>query len=272
MKKPFFALVLFAAVFPVFAQRLPTVGILPFEAGAGVSAADAGEAARMITAELTSWRTMTILTGADAEGAEYLVRGAVSRQNNQFVITAVTTETRSGKDLNTSREQAAALAAIPLVSLCAKIVENVPYPNFLLGKWRSTINMPDGPLTCVMEFRSNRTVRVEQFDTWEHSGTNSLKYQAIGTGTYTYVGYLRRTITIDRREISSDATVGISLTLEDALPAYASVNAGGLRVLFNEERNSFELSYGGIPCGNNHTGPAVYPSARVYYTRFTKIQ
>lgn len=273
MKRLFFVLALFIAVFPVFAQRLPTVGIQPFEAaGSGVSARDAGEVTRLVTAELASWRTMTVFSGSEAARAEYLVRGEVSRQNGQITVTAATIDTKTGKALNTAREEAATLGAISVVSLCAKIVENVPYPNFLLGTWRSTIQMPDGPVTCVMEFRQNRTVRVAQFDTWEHSGTTSLKYQGIGSGTYTYAGYLRRTITIERREILSDATVGISLSLEDALPKYTSVSAGGLRVLFNESRNSFELSYGGIPCGDNYTGASIYPSARVFYTQFTKIE
>jgi hypothetical protein len=114
-------------------------------------------------------------------------------------------------------------------------------------------------------------VRVEQFDTWEHNGTDSLRYQAIGTGTYTYVGYMRRTVTIGNQQILADATVSINLTLEDALPRFGSINAGGLRVLFNDDRSSFELVHGGLPCGENFSGPSIFPSRNVSYTRFTKI-
>lgn len=273
MKKTAALLAFFITVFPAFAQRLATVGILPFEArGAGVRAEDAAEVTRLVIAELGSWGTITVLGDDSAKNAEYLVRGQVSRQNNQIVITAATSEAGSGRVLNTAGERGAALGGISIVSLCAKIVENVPYPNYLLGKWRSTVTMPDGTLACVMEFRPDRTIRVERYDTWEHRGTDSLKYQAIGRGNYSYAGYLRRAVTIERREISSDATVGIYLTLEDALPKYASISAGGLRLLFNDSKTGFELVYGAMPCGDNYSGPRIYPSGRVFYTQFTKIE
>jgi hypothetical protein len=157
-------------------------------------------------------------------------------------------------------------------SFCAKVAENIPFPNYLLGKWRSTIDMSDGPVTCILEFLSDRTIKVEQYDTWEHNGTNSLKYQAIGTGTYTYAGYLRRNVTIGGRTIQTDATVGINMSLEDALPKYEVIGVGGLRVLFNESKSSFEFVSGALPCGDNFTGPSIYPNKAVYYSRFNKIQ
>ena len=276
MKKAVFVSILFVTALLAFAQgtpRLSTVGILPFEtSGAGLSAGDAAEATRLVTAELSSWGLITILPADQARSGEYLVQGQISRQNNQIVLTAATSETRSGRTLNTSKEQAPALGAVSMDSFCAQIAENIPFPNYLLGKWRSTIDMIDGPVTCIMEFRSDRTVRVEQYDTWEHNGTNSLKYQGIGTGTYTYAGYLRRTVTVGDRQIQADATVSINLTLEDALPKYTSVSSGGLRVLFNDSKSAFELAAGAIPCGDNYSGPSVYPNESVFYTKFTKIQ
>ena len=278
MKKAGFIFILLITAFSVSGQgtpvpRLSTVGILPFEAsGTDISANDAGEATRLVIAELGSWGTMTVLEGDQARNGEYIVRGNISRQNNQIVLTATTFDAKAGKTLNSSKEQASALNAIPMEAFCGQISENIPYPNYLLGKWRSTISMIDGPVTCILEFRSDRTVRVEQFDTWEHKGKDSLKYQAIGKGTYSYAGYRRRTVALGGRQVQSDATVGINLTLEDALPKYNTVSAGGLRVFFDESRNSFELSYGGIPCGDNFSGASVYPSANVYYTKFSKIQ
>jgi hypothetical protein len=121
-----------------------------------------------------------------------------------------------------------------------------------------------------LEFNPDRTIRIERYDTWEHAGANSLRYQAIGSGTYTYVGYLRRMVTIDRRQIQSEATVNITLTLEDALPHLTTINARSLRVLFNDEKTSFEIVYGGLPCGENYSGSSVYPSREVFYTSFTK--
>jgi len=272
MKKVWLALIIFVFTLPIYAQRLATVVIMPFEvSGPGLSANDAGEITMMVITELKSWGTINILPEGEAGNAEYIVKGQMVRQNNQLVVTATTSEARSGRALNNSREQAPNLAALSMVSLCAQIAENVPFPNYLLGKWRSTIETIDGPLNCILEFRSDRTIRVEQYDTWEHSGTDSLRYQAIGDGTYSYAGYLRRTVTIERREIQSDATVGISLDLEDALPKYTSLSIRSLRVLFNNDRNNFELVYGALPCGENHSGPSVHPSKDLFYTRFSKI-
>ena len=278
MKNRVFGFFFFLLTFSAFAQsvpstRLPMVGVMPFEAsGAGVTAADAAEATRLIINELVSWELMNVVSGGDAGNAEYLVRGQISRQNNRIVLSATTTLVSSGRNLNSSREEGTQLSAISMESFCAKITENVPIPNFLLGKWQSTINMVDGPITCIIEFLSNRTVQVQQYDTWEHNGTDSLKYQGFGTGTYTYAGYRRRTVNVGGRNIYSDATVGVSLTLEDALSLYESVNVTGLRVLFNDSRTSFEFVSGALPCGQNKSGPSVYSSENVFYTTFSKIQ
>ena len=278
MKKTVIVFVFFISVLSVFAQsastvRLPAVGIQPFEiSGTGVTEADAAEATRLVIAELSSWEAMNILSGDQARTAEYLIRGQISRQDNQLVLSATTVDNRTGRTLNNSKEQASALREVNMESFCAQVSENIPYPNYLQGKWRSTIEMVDGPVICILEFRSDRTVRVEQFDTWEHNGTNSLKYQAIGTGNYSYAGYRRRTVSVGGRQVVTDATVGVNLSLEDSLPKYKTVSSSGLRVLFDDSKTSFELSYGGIPCGDNFSGQQVYPSANVYYTKFIKIQ
>lgn len=274
MKRLGFVLFFLVSGLSVFAQKLYTVGILPFEAsGDGVTDGDASEATRLVIAALASCDTLTLLSGDQAKDGEYLVQGQVSMQNNQIVLSAATSEARSGKVLNTSKEQALSLAAVSMFSFCTQLTSYVPYPNYLLGRWQSTINMIDGPVTCILEFRSDRTVRVQQYDTWEHNGTNSLKYQAIGTGTYSFSGYhLRPAITVDGQRIQPDAAMGINLTLEDALPKYSSVSRSGLRVLFDDSKTSFELVNGGFPCGDNYTGPSVYPGASVFYTRFTKVQ
>jgi hypothetical protein len=272
MRKVFFVFALFLTAYAISAQRLPTVGILAFTAGAGMSEADAAEAARQVTEELSSWGAMTVYSGDRAEEGEYLVRGQVSRQNNRVVLSGTTSIAGTGRSLNNSREEASTLSAISFVSFCAQLAENIPFPNYLLGTWRSTIDMIDGPVSCVLEFRSDRTIRVVQYDTWEHNGTNILKYQGIGTGTYTYAGYLRRTVTVNGRNLQSDATVGVNLNLEDTLPKYASLNEGNLRLLFDEGRVNFELVSGNLPCGDNYTGPSVYPNENIFYTRFRKIQ
>ncbi|MCL2129951.1 MAG: hypothetical protein FWH35_06315 [Treponema sp.] len=276
MRNKIFILLYMISSLAVFAQvtvRIPTVGILPFEtSGTGVNAGEAGEATRLVVSELASWGFMTILEGSQAESAEYIIKGQITRQNNQVILSAVTSESRTGRNLNNSTERGASLSAISIESFCTSLTENVPFPNYLAGKWQSTINMTDGPVTCIMEFLSNRTVKVEQYDTWEHDGTNSLKYQAIGEGSYSYAGYRRRTVNISGREILADATIGINLSLEDALPKYTAISRSGIRVLFDESKNSFELVNSGFPCGDNNGGASVYSSASVAYTRFTKIR
>ena len=276
MKKYFPVVLMFITAVLAYSQgtpRLSTVGILPMAiSGSGVSDGEAARATEMITSELDSWGTMTILPGDRANSAEYLIRGQISRQNNQIILTAATTEARTGRLLNNSKIETQALDAAAIESFCEQITENVPYPNYLLGRWQSTINMIDGPVTCIMEFRSDRSVRVTQFDTWEHNGKNSLKYQAIGSGTYTYAGYRRRTINVGGKAVQADATIGVNLTLEDALPKYSTVSRTGLRVLFDENTVNFELVNAGIPCGDNYSGPSVYPAESVSYTKFTKIQ
>lgn len=272
MKKLLFILTLFlTAVFSSHAQRLTTVGVLPFERPAGISEADAAEAARLLIDELSSWGTLAILPEDQAERAEYIIRGRIARQNNLIVLSAETVQARTGRVLNASREEAAALHTIDIFSFSAQVAENIPFPNYLIGRWMSVIPTSYGPLTAILEFRANRTIVVERYDTWEHNGTNSLRYQAIGTGTYTYAGYLRRNVTIGGRTIQADATASISLTLEDALSEFTNINAGGLRILFDDDRNSFTFTNGSLPAGNNFSGHQVHPTQRIAYTQFTRL-
>ena len=274
MKKIFFVFFFSMITFSIFAQRIYSVGILPFEAadetvGLGLAA----EATRMVIAEVSPITTLTILTDEQADNGEYLVNGQLSLQNNNLVITATITQASTERILNTVREQAASLSAISMFSLCAQLTDYIPYPGYIVGKWQSTIDTIDGPVICIMDFRSNRTVAVERYDTWEHNGTNSLKYQAIGTGSYSFVGYhLRRSIIVRGQRTLTDAAFGINLTLEDALPKYKTVNSVGHRIVFDDSRSAFELVNSGIPCGDNKTGPSVYPGAELFYTKFTKIQ
>jgi hypothetical protein len=137
-----------------------------------------------------------------------------------------------------------------------------------LGKWKAQIDMPDGPLTCILEFRSNGTISVEQYDTWEHRGQNALRYQGFGTGTYSFWGYARRII----RGSSVDGFVTINLTLDDTLPKYTAISHTRVNYGFNEDRTVFQLVDGGFGCGDNYSGPSVYPGEHVAYAIFTKIQ
>ena len=271
MKRIFFVFLLMTVVlFGVFAQRIPVVGINPIEASAGVTAADASNITRQITTELNSWGTLDVVQGAS--GAEYIITGSLYRQGNNYVLSASTTDAATNRVLNEYREEATAISGISIISFCAKAVDRVPLPNYLLGKWQAEITMPDGPVVCIIEFKSDRTVDIERYDTWEHKNNNALRYEGYGSGTYSYAGYANRTVTINSQQVRIDATVNVNLELEETLPAQTRVNQTGMSLVFNSERTSFEFVSGSFLCGRNYDGPSVYPSDTIVFTRFVKIR
>jgi hypothetical protein len=281
MKKILLISVFLAAAFSVFAQRISSVGLFPFEIfvdreHSEVSASEAADATSQVINILNTSGTLTLLTGDRAGSAEYHIRGRISRlsaQNNQFVLAATTSEASSGRTLNSSRAQVSALDAASIFSFCTQVVSNIPYPVHHVGRWQSVIDTVDGPIMCIMEFMPDRTILVERFDTWEHKGTNSMRYQAIGTGTYSFAGHhLYRTFNAGGKQIQGNATFGIDLALEDSLPKYKIIHVTTMAFLYNEAKTGFELVNAGIPCGDNFSGPSVYPGSEVFYTVFTRIR
>jgi hypothetical protein len=261
----------------VYAQRIPSVGILPIQAAPGPLSTAAANLTRQVVEELSSWGTLSILTDGQAAGAEYVVRSTLVRQGNLVILSAETTEASTGRKLNDSAEQAPNVNDISVFNFCTKVVENVPFPNYLLGKWQSTISLADGQITCIIEFKTNRVVEVEQYETWERRQNNALKYEGYGSGSYGYAGYSRRAMTVPdgrggSRQIMVDATISVNLKIEEALTEYTTVNQGGLRLLFDDTRNSFEIVSGGLPCGRNYDGRSDNLTERLFFTRFTKIR
>jgi TolB-like protein len=263
---------LIAVVGSAFAQRAPVVCVTQFEAsGTSVTDNDAANITSQVISELLSWGSLEVVR--DEASANYIVRGTLSRQGNVFVLTAQTFDARSGRRLSESREQAAVIADISIFTFCTKVVEEIPLPNYLLGTWQSTLNLPDGPVVCIIEFKSDRTVSVERYDTWEHRQNNALRYEGYGTGTYSYAGYFtRRTVTVNSQQVQVDATANINLRLEETLPEQTTVNQSRLNLVFNGDRNYFEIAGGALPCGRNYDGPSVYPSAVLGFSQFTKIR
>ena len=254
-----------------YAQRIPVVGITVFETTGTVTPADAATVTRMIITELSSWGTINVIESAN--GAEYVIRGTLSRQGSSFIVTASTTEVSTNRILNEYREQGASVREFPAFSFCMKAVDRVPFPNYLLGRWQSTLNMPDGPVVCIIEFKSDRTVFVERYDTWEHRQRNALRYEGYGTGTYSYAGYfVRRNITVNSQQIQIDAMANINLTLEETLPEQTAVNQTRLGIIFNGDKSTFEIAGSSLPCGRNYDGPSIYPSEYLGFSRFTKIK
>jgi hypothetical protein len=273
MKRAFlFLFFLTFALGAVFAQRTPVIAILPFEAiGGRATPEEASRITSQVVSELRSWGSLNVLQTEG--GAEYIVRGTLSRVGNDYILSADTIEAKSKKKLNESTEQAASLAGLSVFSFCSNIVQSVPLPNYMLGTWQSTINMPDGPVVCIVEFKSDRTARVERYDTWEHRKNNSLRYEGYGTGNYSYAGYfVRRSVTVDSKPVPIDAMASFNLTLEETLPEQTSVNQNRLGIQFNADKNVFDIIGGSLPCGRNYDGTTVYPSSYIGFTHFTKIK
>ena len=206
-----------------------------------------------------------------SQGADYIIRGTVVRQGNNYTVAGATVNASNDRVLNEYVEQIP-VSNIQVFTLCARAVERVPFPNYLLGTWQATINMPDGPVVCIIEFKNDRTVHVERYDTWEHRERNALRYEGYGTGTYTYIGYANRNITVNGQPVRIDATFGIALSLEETLPDQTNVNLTGLSVAFNADRNAFDIVNGTLPCGRNYDGPSVHPSEHLGFSRFAKIR
>jgi hypothetical protein len=265
----FFLLV--SVIGAVYAQRIPSVGVVVFDLGGGsVTTTDAINMTNQVIAELSSWGTLNIIRGA--EGAEYVIQGTLSRQAMNYVISASTTNAGNQQVLNVFTEQASTLNGISILSFCAKAVERVPLPNYLLGTWQSTITMPDGPVVCIIEFRTDRSARVERYDTWEHRQMNALRYEGYGTGSYSYAGFANRIVTIRSQQVRIDATIGVNLRLEETLPEQTAVNQGGLHIIFNSDKTAFDILNGTLPCGRNYDGPSIHPSTSLGFSSFIKIR
>jgi hypothetical protein len=237
--------------------------------GGGVTAAEAVNVTNRVVSELTSWGTINVSQGS--AGVEYIIRGTISRQGNSFVLQGQTIEAATERVLNEYREQVD-VNNISVLTYCARAVERVPFPNYLLGTWQATINMPDGPVVCIIEFKSDRTVTVERYDTWEHKQLNALRYEGYGNGTYSYAGFANRVVTVNAQQVRIDATVNIRLILEETLPEQTEVNQTGLFLVFNSGRSAFDIVNGALPCGQNFDGPSVYHSDTIGFTSFTKIR
>jgi|GEM_PF-949867 len=259
-----------------FSQEVPirTVGVMPFEVyGEYVTTADATQATSMVVSTLGTSVTLAVLTGAQAGTAEFLVQGQISGGGSgPVILTARLTEAGSGRLINTARSQAATLGAISIFDFCVQIADFIPFTNFLLGRWESTLQMVDGPVSAILDFRPGGVVIIEKYETWEHNGSHSLRFHAIGTGTYSFFGHhLPRTFSAAGRTVNTNASMNITLTLEDALPEFTQISANGLLLLFDSDRRNFELLNAGLPFGINLTGASVYPSARIFYRNFTRL-
>jgi hypothetical protein len=280
MKRILITTIFLCAVWPVFSQRLFSVIILPFEAPVrGVSAAETASLRKQVIDEVLSWENIIVLDDSDAASADFYVQGQIIIETNLVALAGTTFDAKTDKPLTSYREQAADMKALSdrIFSFCSQMAKPIPLPNLLLGKWISTIEKNDGPLTCLLEFKSNRIITVERYDTYEHRQGNALTYQGIGNGTYSFGPQIRRTITIrdtlgTLRDSLVDGAISVNLQMEDTLPKYETLNTNRISLIFSNNNNHFELLTEGFPCGENFDGASVYPNRTMIYTQFTKIQ
>ncbi len=284
-KKPVFIIVLFVSLFlfpgRISSQELSSLVVFVFEvSGTGLKPEDGEAITRRCIDEIRSWGTVTVLDESQAGNADYVVRGKLSRDRNGLTLSAVTLEGKTEKNLVSAKEQASTMEELngKLFDFCIQIVQPVPFPNYLIGKWEASIPVGGSPLLCRLEFKSNRTVVVERYDTYEYQTGSVLKYEGYGNGSYTYIGRIRRVMAFRDsrgnvyRESPVDGSLSISLTLKDALPAYTPFSSSRLYLVFDEGRSGFELVSSGLPCGENNGGPSVYPQKNLAYTKFVKIE
>jgi hypothetical protein len=280
MKKISFAVIFCCAVLPVFSQKIFGVVIFPFETPErGVSANDAASIRKQIIDEIVSWGSIIVLEETEAGSADFYVQGKITLDNNLVALTGTTYDAKTDRPLNSYREQAANMSALSghIFSFCIRMAESIPLPNLLAGKWMSILEMNGGSLTCIVEFKPDRTISIERYDTCEYSRGNALTYQGFGAGTYTYNPQARRIMTIESsegvvRESPVDGSVSLSLTLEDTLPPYNSLNTNRVRLVFGSNNDSFELLNAGLPCGSNFDGLSIYPARTFAYIHFIRIQ
>jgi hypothetical protein len=274
------AILLLGIVLPAFSQRVSSIVILPFEViGRGVSNIDAVSITKQVVSEISSWGTIAVLEEKEAATADYVVRGQLSVDNRLIALTATTYVARDNRPLTSHRVQAENVRGLSsrIFNFCIQMTEPIPLPNYLLGKWMSTVDLNDGNLTCILVFGEDRTIKIERYDTYEHRQGSSLVYQGFGTGTYTYHLQVRKMETIQdlsgaSRETAVDGSVMVTLTLEDTLPSFSSLRTERIKRVLAANNNGLERLTAGFPCGDNFDGPSVYPETHIAYTQFTKIQ
>jgi hypothetical protein len=276
MKKISMAIFFLWMALPVFSQRVSSVFVFPFEViGRGVYNIDATAITGQVESEISSWGTIAVLEEKAAGAADYVVRGQLTVDNRLIALTATTYVVKDNKPLTSHRIQAENVRGLSsrIFAFCTQLMEPIPLPNYLLGKWTSTVALDDGTLTCILVFGENRAVTVERYDTYERRQGNSLIYQGYGTGNYAHNVQIRKMEIIQdlsgaSRETGVDGSVTVALSLEDALPNYYSLLTERIKLAFSADHNGFELLTAGFPCGDNFDGPV----AHIAYTKFTKIQ
>ncbi len=251
----------------VFSQDLSSLAVFVFEVSdnSALKAEDGEALTRRCIDEIISWGALIMLDESQAENADYVIRGTLSQTRNRITLSAETFNGKTEQSLASVKTEASSMEELyeKLFDFCINITQPIPFPNYLVGIWETSIPVEGSPLLCRLEFKSDRTVIIQRYDTYEYHSASVLKYEGYGRGNYTYFSRIQQGSTVN-------ALLGISFTLEDALPAYTSFSGSRMSLVFDEGRTSFILSGAGLPCGENNGGTSVYPQKNMFYTHFVK--
>jgi len=249
-----------------FSQELIIV-VAPFDVRAGFSRNDAETIEYLLINELSKSKTIKVLDQSDAMfretirrmqfelsdwsnpkkvadfgkalNANAVVLGRVMTLGNELIlairINDLNTEIKAANDMVfTSVSEVRG----KLPAFTGEVVNNLPKPpvgNPFIGSWRSTITSNGLTLICILDFYSDGSINVEQYDTNRvtrglagMSHSNKAK-KGKGYGTYSY------------RESGNGVTADILLTISGVSSEFTAVTA---RASFSQNSpNQFTVDY-----------------------------
>jgi len=204
MKRLLFLLVFSLLGYIIYAQHLPVVAVEPFDFMGGITQDEALVATELFRNELASTDRIIVVDRdhfdrifaqmqfqrsdwansnrvaqfGRALNAGFIIRGQLMKMGGAIYIT------NSMIDVNTTQSVATARAQIGnmgeffriLTSYSAQLINQIPPPNFFIGRWQSVQTNPNR--TLILEFRANGSIIVEQFQ-YSHQAITSMVHTPV---------------------------------------------------------------------------------------------
>jgi TolB-like protein len=197
MKKSFFAVLFVLFGVAAFGQGFSTVAVATFDTIGGISRDDAEVVTELFVTELVASREVSVVdrfnfdkiiaemkfqvsdwsnsskTAAlgNALNAQYIIRGQLMKMSNNMFWTATMIDVNTAQVLYSAREQLKDMVEIydKIPSFTSRILQNMPPPNFFVGRWTSE----RGSMKCILEFKKDGTIIVERFDHYDNGHISS---------------------------------------------------------------------------------------------------
>jgi TolB-like protein len=211
MKRTIFGLLAFFAVEIVCAQaKLPTVAVNTFDTVGSVSSDEAAVVTELFMSlivegkkvnvvdrnsfdkivqqmnfQITDWSDNDkVAQLGQALNAEYIIRGQIMKMGNAMYLSATMLDVNTTAIIASAREQLGGFDELfaTLPKLSRQILNGLPEPNYLVGKWRTSNSK------CILEFKADRTIIVERYD-YEYDLRNDRGQGAVGKGTASGEGF-----------------------------------------------------------------------------------